>query len=71
MNLEFKANYAGVRAYDRWDVIVEASGVAEGDILDHFSVEAVVSHFGEDVILDNIGEDAVRKYFGIEENEEE
>ena len=69
MDLEFKADSVGVRSYDKWQTLVELSGVTEGDVLEHFSVEDIISYFGEDAILDRIDEQKARDFYGIEDEE--
>lgn len=69
MDLEFKADSIGVRSYDKWQTVVELSGVTEEDVLEHFSVEDIISYFGEDAILDRIDEKKVRDFYGIEDEE--
>lgn len=52
-------------------VEVSLDSVDEDEILNHLTVEDVVSHFDEDDILDEIGKDKVMKYFDLKENIEE
>jgi hypothetical protein len=72
MDLELNCSSVGVSpTYSSKTVSVSVENANDGDILDHFKIEDIISHFGYDKFLDEIGEERVKEYFDLTEKTEE
>lgn len=65
MDITLDAERVSVNPSNRGSVTVDIEGVSKENILDHLTIEDVISHFGQDKILDSIGEQEVVEHFDL------
>lgn len=71
MDLELICETVAVAATSYKTVPISIEDANDGDILNHFKIEDIISHFDDDKILDVIGSKRVMEYFDLIENPEE
>lgn len=63
INLSLTASNCSVETHSTRKISVDIENADKSEILEHFTIEEIISHYGDDVLLDSIGQDRAIEHF--------